>query len=430
MAANWTLKEKSNGEMVVTVEGEEWKKACDKAFRKLAQNVQVEGFRKGHVPAQILAQRIPAYQTQVQAVSDNANEWMIAGLKELGLEPVSQPVLDIRSIDADHAEIVFEFTVAPDFEIGQYKDLEYKLGDLTVTEEEYDKELGRLREQYADVVEKDSEAAMGDTVNIDYEGFKDGVAFEGGKAEGYDLELGSNSFIPGFEDQLVGIKAGEEKDLNLTFPENYHAEELKGADVVFHVKANAVKTKILPEVNDDFAKDVNFPGVETAEDLTKLIRDRLAEGKKMDAERAADEALGKALTEGTEIDIPEVMIQNEAENMTAQLEAQLRQYGMNMNQYLSMTGMSREELVNSNKEQAVASVKLRLILDKIAKIENIEVPAEDVENEFVNMSKMYNMDLEDVKKQLDADLVKADLARQKAYEFVKEHVKKAEETAE
>ena len=430
MAANWTLKEKSNGEMIVTVEGEEWKKACDKAFRKLAQTVQVEGFRKGHVPAKILAQRIPAYQAQVQAVSDNANEWMIAGLKELGLEPVSQPVLDIRGIDADHAEIVFEFTVAPDFEIGQYKDLDYKLGDLNVTEEEYDKEIGRLREQYADIVEKDSEAAMGDTVNIDYEGFKDGVAFEGGKAEGYDLELGSNSFIPGFEDQLVGIKAGEEKDLNLTFPENYHAEELKGADVVFHVKANAVKTKILPEVNDDFAKDVNFPGVETAEELTKLIRTRLAEAKRMDAERAADEALGKALNDGTEIDIPEVMIQNEAENMTAQLEQQLRQYGMNMSQYLSMTGMSREELVDSNKEQAAASVKLRLILDKIAKLENIEVPAEDVENEFVNMSKMYNMQPEDVKKQLDADLVKADLARQKAYEFVKEHVKKAEETAE
>ena len=430
MAANWTLKEKSNGEMIVTVEGEEWKKACDKAFRKLAQTVQVEGFRKGHVPAQILAQRIPAYQTQVQAVSDNANEWMIAGLKELGLEPVSQPVLDIRGIDADHAEIVFEFTVAPDFEIGQYKDLDYKLGDLEVTEEEYDKELGRLREQYADIVEKDSEAAMGDTVNIDYEGFKDGVAFEGGKAEGYDLELGSNSFIPGFEDQLVGIKAGEEKDLNLTFPENYHAEELKGAAVVFHVKANTVKTKVLPEVNDDFAKDVNFPGVETAEELTKLIRNRLAEAKRMDAERAADEALGKALTEGTEIDVPEVMIQNEAENMTAQLEQQLRQYGMNMNQYLNMTGMTREQLVDSNKEQAAASVKLRLILDKIAKIENIEIAAEDVENEFVNMSKMYNMQLEDVKKQLDADLVKADLARQKAYEFVKEHVRKAEETAE
>ncbi|MBR0214287.1 MAG: trigger factor, partial [Solobacterium sp.] len=353
-----------------------------------------------------------------------------AGLKELGLEPVSQPVLDIRGIDADHAEIVFEFTVAPDFEMGQYKDLDYKLGDLEVTEEEYDKELGRLREQYADIVEKDSEAAMGDTVNINYEGFKDGVAFEGGKAEGYDLELGSNSFIPGFEDQLVGIKAGEEKDLNLTFPENYHAEELKGAAVVFHVKANTVKTKVLPEVNDDFAKDVNFPGVETAEELTKLIRNRLAEAKRMDAERAADEALGKALTEGTEIDVPEVMIQNEAENMTAQLEQQLRQYGMNMNQYLNMTGMTREQLVDSNKEQAAASVKLRLILDKIAKIENIEIAAEDVENEFVNMSKMYNMQLEDVKKQLDADLVKADLARQKAYEFVKEHVRKAEETAE
>ncbi|MBQ7994349.1 MAG: trigger factor, partial [Solobacterium sp.] len=216
--ANWTLKEKSVGDMTVVIEGDEWKKAVTKAFNKLAKNLSVDGFRKGAAPRALAEKRISAGQRFIEAIDDHANEWMRAALAELGLTPISQPQLDIKDVNADKAELVYTFTVAPEAKLGDYKSLKYEVEDYTVADEEVDEEIGRMQKQYADNEIKEGAAEEGDTVNIDYEGLKDGVAFDGGTAAGYDLKLGSNSFIPGFEEQLIGVTAGEEKELNLTFP--------------------------------------------------------------------------------------------------------------------------------------------------------------------------------------------------------------------
>ena len=241
--SNWTLKEKSVGDLEVTVSGEEWTKAVKKAFNKIAKNVTIDGFRKGCAPVALIEKRVSEAERYYQAIDDNANTWMRNAMEENNLQPISQPKLDIKSVDAEKAELVFTFAVYPTCEVTDYKGLTFTDVSTRVLKKEIDAELDRMRENYADMETVDGEAQDGDTVNIDYEGFKDGVAFEGGKAEGYNLTLGSKSFIPGFEDQLVGAKAGEEKELNLSFPEDYPAEDLKGAAVVFKVKVNKVEEK-------------------------------------------------------------------------------------------------------------------------------------------------------------------------------------------
>lgn len=422
--SNWELKEKSTGELTVAVEGDEWKKDCEKAFNKLGAKVTIPGFRKGKAPKKIVEKAVSAQECELQAIDDNANTWLRAALKEQNLEPISQPTLDIKSVDADKAEVVFKFAVNPEVTLGDYKGLAYDLDDISVSEDELTAELNRMRETYADLETKDGAAEKGDTVNINYEGFKDGVPFEGGKAENYNLELGSNSFIPGFEDQLIGVKAGDEKELNLTFPEDYHAEDLKGAAVVFKVKVNEVKTKVLPEVDDDFAKDVNAPGVETADDLKKLIRTRLESGKKSTAKNKADDAILDAAAKNAKVEIPDVLVNEEIDGLINQLGQQIQQYGMDVKQYLSMMGKKAEDLREDYKEQAEKNVKVRLVLAKIAEAEKLEPKAEDMEKEFKAIADQYKVDLEKVKQAIDPEMLKKDLRNQLAYEFLKKNAKK------
>ncbi len=419
--SNWTLKEKSVGDLTVKIEGKEWADAVKKAFNKIAKNVSINGFRKGQAPKALIEKRVSDNERFITAVDDNANEWMRAALAAENLTPISQPQLDIKSIDANGVELVFTFAVMPEVKLGDYKGLEYNLEEVAVGDEEVDAELNRMREQYAEVQTKDGAAAEGDTVNIDYEGFKDGVAFDGGKGTNYDLVLGSHSFIPGFEEQLVGVKAGEERELNLTFPENYHAEELKGAAVVFKVKVNEVKTKVLPEVNDDFAKDVNAAGVETVADLKNMIRIRIEDGKKSQAENKADTALMDKLVENAEIDLPEVLVEEEVNNQIQQLAQQISQYGMNFNQYLSMMGKKIEDVRAEYTENATKTAKLRLILEEIAKVEGLEPTEEDLENEYNNIAAQYNMPVDQVKAYISVDMLKRDVRNEKAYAFVKEN---------
>lgn len=422
--SNWELKEKSTGELTVAVEGDEWKKDCEKAFNKLGAKVTIPGFRKGKAPKKIVEKAVSAQECELQAIDDNANTWLRAALKEQNLEPISQPTLDIKSVDADKAEVVFKFAVNPEVTLGDYKGLAYDLDDISVSEDELTAELNRMRETYADLETKDGAAEKGDTVNINYEGFKDGVTFEGGKAENYNLELGSNSFIPGFEDQLIGVKAGDEKELNLTFPEDYHAEDLKGAAVVFKVKVNEVKTKVLPEVDDDFAKDVNAPGVETADDLKKLIRTRLESGKKSTAKNKADDAILDAAAKNAKVEIPDVLVNEEIDGLINQLGQQIQQYGMDVKQYLSMMGKKAEDLREDYKEQAEKNVKVRLVLAKIAEAEKLEPKSEDMEKEFKAIADQYKVDLEKVKQAIDPEMLKKDLRNQLAYEFLKKNAKK------
>ena len=419
--SNWTLKEKSVGDLTVKIEGKEWADAVKKAFNKIAKNVSINGFRKGQAPKALIEKRVSDNERFITAVDDNANVWMRTALEAEKLVPISQPQLDIKAVDANGVELVFTFAVMPEVKLGDYKGLEYNLDEVAVSDEEVDAELNRMREQYAEVQTKDGAAAEGDTVNIDYEGFKDDVAFDGGKGTNYDLVLGSHSFIPGFEEKLVGVKAGEEKDLNLTFPENYHAKDLKGAAVVFKVKVNEVKTKVLPEVNDEFAKDVNAAGVETVADLKNMIRTRIEDGKKSQAENKADTALMDKLVENAEIDLPEVLVEEEVNNQIQQLAQQISQYGMNFNQYLSMMGKKIEDVRAEYTDNATKTAKLRLILEEIAKVEALEPTEEDFENEYNNIAAQYNMPVDQVKTYISVDMLKRDVRNEKAYAFVKEN---------
>ena len=417
--STWTLKENSTGELVAKVEGEVWTKACDKAFNKIAKTIELPGFRKGKAPRKMLEKRIPRQQVYYEAVDAVANDVLQAEVKANNLELVARPELDLGTLNDECAELIFKLTVKPEVKLGEYKGLDYNMGDTTVTDEDFDKEINRMREQYSDIVTKEGPAAMGDTVNIDYKGFKGDEPFEGGSPEGYKLVLGSGSFIPGFEEQLVGVKAGEEKELNLKFPEDYHAEDLAGADVVFKVKVNEVTEKVLPELDDDFAQDVNAPGVETVDDLKALVRKRLEDSKKQVATREADEDLFRRVSDNAEVNIPDVMIEDEIQNHVQQLQSQLQQYNMSLTGYLQMMGQTAEQFKESFREESEKSVKMRLVLEAIGKAENLELTEEEIEKEYQNLSEMYQMPVERVKELVDRDMLMTDIRSQKAYDFVK-----------
>ena len=422
--STWTLKEKSTGELEVVIEGEEWTKAVNKAFNKIAKNVSIHGFRKGCAPKALVEKQVSMGERQAAAIDENINVWLKKGLDETGVEPISQPSVDVREINNEKAVLVYTFQVMPEVTVTDYRGLKYEVEDTTVTDEEVNAEIDRMRKQYADIEEKEGAAENGDIVNINYEGFKDEVAFEGGKADNYDLTLGSGSFIPGFEDQLVGVSAGEEKDLHLTFPEDYHAADLAGAEVVFKVKVNAVKKEVLPEVDDDFAKDVSIPEVETAEQLVVKVRERLEKSRKDAAESKVDNALMEELVAHTTVDLPEALIEEEVQNQIQQLANQISQYGMSLTQYLSMMGKKPEDLKEDYRENAVTTVTVRLALEKIAEVENIVPTDADLDEEYETIAKAYGMETEKVKSLINPEMLKKDVANQKAFELVKENAEK------
>lgn len=422
--ANWTLKEKSTGDLSVVIEGETWKKAVKKAFNKLVSNITLPGFRKGQAPKAMLEKRISENERYLEAVQDNANTWLREALEETQLTPISQPKLDIKTIEADKAEVVYTFAVQPEANVKEYKGLEYPLEEVSVSEKEIKSELDRMREQYAEMEIKKGKAVKGNTVNIDYEGFKDGIPFEGGKADGYDLVLGSGSFIPGFEEQLIGTKAGEEKEIELSFPEDYHAVDLAGAPVTFKVKVNEVKVKKLPEVNDDFAQDINAPGVENVEQLNKMIEDRLLNSKKKTANETAENALMDALVANTEVQLPDVMVEEEVQNQVNQLAQQIQQYGMSLDAYLKMIGQTQETLKKGYHDNAVKTVTLRLALEAVAKAENLTASEEEIEKEYSDIASQYNMEIDRVKSMISKNMLSKDVVNKKAYDFVKDNAKK------
>ena len=425
MAAVFNLKEKSTGDLEVTISGEEWSNAVNKAFKKLANSITIPGFRKGKVPAKMLDKYVSENQRMVQAVEDNLNTWLIAGMQEAGVEPISRPDVNIKSMDATGATLVYTFQVMPEVKLGNYEGLDYKVKETTVTDEELAAEIDRMRKTYAENETVEGAAEEGDTVVIDYTGLKDGVEFEGGKAEGYSLKLGSKTFIPGFEDQLVGTKAGEDKDVNLTFPEDYFAEELKGAAVTFKVHVHEIKREVLPELNDDFAADVNIPGVENVEQLNAKVRERLEENKKNTAEREADEALVEEISKVSEVEIPEVLVQEEEQQMVNQMAGRVQQFGMNFNDYLKAMGKTVEELMKEYEENATKSVKVRLTLAEIAKKENLVPTDEQVEEEYQKIADQYQMNVAKVKEALQPEMIKSDLQNSMAFDFVKDKANKS-----
>ncbi len=412
--------ENSQVELFVEVEGDLWQKAQETSFKKAAKNLEVDGFRKGKAPEAIAKKHIRNEHVMMDAVEEIAQAALIAGVDEHKLELVTNPDLSVEAVSDTQVKLKFLCTVAPEVTLGQYKDLGIEKAEVAVTDTEVSEELEQLREQNAELEIKDGELADGDTAVFDFEGFKDDVAFDGGQAENYSLEIGSGQFIPGFEEKMLGMKAEEERDIELTFPDEYQVEELKGADVVFKVKLHEVKQRIVPELNDDFALDVDKEGVETLEDLKANIRETILERKEEEAEKERENDILTKVVDAAQTQIPQVMIDQETERLYQDMKMRIEQQGIPFDQFIAMTGQEESQLRENLKLDAEKQVKLRLVLDKISEVEEIVISDEDVTKEYEQLSEIYNMELEEVKKAIDFENVQYDLRIRKAYELVKE----------
>lgn len=419
--------EKSMVEVKATFSSEEWKKAQKTALKKIAKNAQIDGFRKGHVPENLIKAKVGKQALLSEAADEILQTSYAKIFIDNNIEPVGAPTANIDKMTTDELEITFTAPVAPEVDLKQYKDLDVKKKAVRVTAKEVDDRLAQYQNEFAELeVKNDGEVEQGDTVNIDFDGYKDGVAFDGGHGENYPLEIGSGSFIPGFEDQVVGMKVGEEKELNVTFPEDYNVKELAGQPVVFKVKVHEIKTKILPEIDDELAKDVNIDGVETLDQLKDNIKDTLRESKKQEAENDFTNAIVDALIAANPIEVPDAMIDNEIEGMLAEFKDNLARQGMNLDLYTQFTGQSEDAIKATMRDDAEKRVKFQLIIAAVAKAENIEVTEEDYDKEIKDLAEMYSRDAEEIKKIFtgNEDRLKADIANQKALDFVKENVAK------
>jgi trigger factor len=425
MSAKFEKLEGNQGVLTVEVDAETFNQGLDEAFKKVVKQVNVPGFRKGKMPRGMFEKRFGVeslYQDALDIILPDAYE---NAIKETGIEPVDRPEVDVEQIEKGQ-NLIFtaKVTVKPEVKLGEYKGLEVEKLEDTVTDEEVDAEIKQLQERNAElVVKEEGTVENGDTVVIDFEGFVDGEAFEGGKAENYSLEIGSGSFIPGFEEQLVGIATGEEKDVEVNFPEEYHAENLAGKPATFKVKVHEIKAKELPELDDEFAKDVDDE-VETLDELKAKTRTRLEETKKRDAENSLKDTLIEKASENAEIDIPEAMVNTELDRMLREFEQRLQMQGMNLDLYFQFSGQDENALREQMKEDAGKRVRVNLTLEAIAKAENIEVSEEEISAELENMATMYGVSADEIKSMLGGlDGITEDLKIRKAIDFLVENSK-------
>ena len=425
MSSTWTLKENSQGELKVKVEGEAWKDAQEKGFKKLAKNVEIKGFRKGAVPEKMARKAVSTQSILMEAMDVVAGKALADAAEEHNLWIIAQPELvSIDAISEEAVELTFNITVKPEVTLGEYKGLEVEKMSTLVTDDEVNAELTRLQQSHAElVVKEEGTVENGDTAVIDFEGFKDGVAFDGGKGENYPLEIGSGSFIPGFEEQLIGMATEETKDITVTFPENYGAAELAGAEAVFTVTVHEIKTKTLPEINDELIEDAEIEGVTTVDAYKAHVIDRITKQKEADADRLFENDLLTKVVENATLAVPAVMIEEETNSMVNEFAQRLAAQGFPMEQYLAMTGMDEAAIKEQMRPEAETKVKVRLVLDKIAEVEGISVEEADIEAEIVKVAEMYGLEVDKVKELINNDAIAYDLRLQKAVALVKENVK-------
>ena len=387
----------------LTVDNDKFESAIVKAYNKNKGKYNIPGFRKGKAPRKIIEANYGKGVFYSDAIDILFPEVYPSAIDELKIDPIDMPSIDIEEISKDNGLVILvDVEVKPTFELGEYKGVEVEKVEETVNEDVVTAKLEEMREKASRLVSVEREIVNGDTANIDFEGFDGEVAFEGGKGENYDLVIGSGSFIPGFEEQLVGKKVGEEVEVNVTFPEEYHAENLAGKPVVFKVKVNDVKVKELPELNDEFAADTTE--FNTLEELTADVR---AKSEAEAAEAAKNELRNRVIekvVENTTVEVPEAMVKNEIENQLMELNYQLQYQGFGMEQFLQMTGKTMEEFkaefTTNRREEAVKNVKTSLVIEAIAKAEGVEVSEEEVNAEVEKMATAYNMTVEQVKEAL------------------------------
>ena len=422
--------DKSRVALTIETGAEEFEAAVNKAYLKMRGKINVPGFRVGKAPRKIIEKMYGAevfYEEAVNIILPDAYE---AAVKEQKLEVVGYPQVELESCTKDG--VVFKCTVAvyPEVKLGQYKGLEAPKAEVKVAAADVNARLKEMADRNSRLVSVDRAVKKGDTADIDFEGFDNGVAFDGGKGENFDLEIGSGSFVPGFEEQLIGMKAGEEKDIDITFPENY-TPELAGKPVVFHVKINEVKVKEVPAIDDEFAKDVSE--FDTLKDLKADIKKKMTAERTEAAQRAFEDVLMAKVAEGVEAEIPQEMVELQAEKMMEQFKQQLASQGIPFDQYLKMTGTTEADFRQQAQGPAAEQVKMDLAVEAIIKAEGLEATDEDVESEMKSVAEKYGMDLETVKKYLRPEDVKEQVIREKAVKIVADSAKAvapAEEKAE
>lgn len=405
-------------ELKISIDAETFGTAVNKVFRRQSKNITVPGFRRGKAPRAIIEKMYGKGVFYEDAINDLIPEAYTEALKESGIDAVSQPEFDVESVDENGVVLVAKVYVKPEVKIEGYKGIEVKKTVEKVTEADVKAEIDRVRERNSRMTEVTDRAAQnGDTVNIDYEGFVGNTAFDGGKAEGSDLILGSGQFIPGFEDQIVGHNIGDEFDVNVKFPEEYHAEELAGKDATFKVKLNAIKLKELPELDDEFARDVS--DFDTLAEYEADVKAKLTKNKEQAADAAVEDQLIDALIEKLEADIPEAMFVNETENFVRDYDTRLRMQGLDLSTYFKYTGLDLDTLRTQMRPQAEKQVKTRLALEKIAELENIAATEDEIEAEYNRLAEAYNMEADKIKASIEADALADDIKVKKAVDLVK-----------
>jgi len=395
-----TKLEHCHTEVLVNVDKDLWKKAQDKAFKNLAKNITIDGFRKGHAPLNMVKSRINQAQVYNDAINDVLNPVYQDVLTEEKIVPMARPSFEVTKVSDDELEMKVIIVTAPEVELGKYNG--YKIGKETasVNDDEVKASILELRKQNATIAPKEGQAENGDIVVIDFEGSVDGVPFEGGKAENHELELGSHSFIEGFEDQLIGSSAGIEVDVKVKFPDNYGPEEIAGKNAVFHVKVNEVKQKILPELDDEFVKELNIPNVENVAQLEESRKDQLLKQKENANKRQYLDKLFEEIRKESKFDIADEILEDEIANRKKDLEQRLAQSGIDIEQYLVLTRMSEEDLNKQLKEEGRKGLESWLILTEVGKKENINITEEEVEFELAKMAEQYKMTLDQIKQAL------------------------------
>ncbi len=425
--------EKNMAKLTIEVPAEELEKAIQAAYMKQKGKISLPGFRKGKVPRPMIEKMYGVEIFYEDAANELISQEYPKAAEESGLDIVSRPEVDVTQIEKGKPFIfTAEVAVRPEVTLGEYKGVQVTKVDTAVTEEEVDAEINRERESNARIITvEDRPVANGDTAVIDYEGFIDGTAFDGGKGENHSLVIGSHSFIDTFEEQLIGKNSGDEVEVHVTFPEEYQAEELAGKAAVFQVKINEIKGKELPELDDDFAQDVSE--FDTLAEYRDSVKTRLTQNKENSAKRQKEEEAIAKIVENAEMEIPDAMVDTQVNHMINEFAGRIAQQGLSIEQYMQFTGATIEKLQEQMRPDAVKRIQASLVLEQIVKAEAIEVSGEDVEAEIARMAEMYGMEAENLKKSMgdwESDSIKKDLAVQKAVDLILEHVEEVEAPAQ
>ena len=414
-------KEKSTVELVIEVGAEEFEAAVQKVYLKQRGKIAIPGFRKGHAPRKIIEAMYGTGVFYEDAINDVYPGAYAQAVEQEKLDAVAWPSVEVVSVGKEGLTFKAVVTVRPEVKLGQYKDLTAEKPAVTVTDEDIEGELKPYINRATRMVTVDRPAENGDTVVIDFEGFMDGKPFDGGKGENHSLELGSNSFIPGFEDQLVGVKAGDEKDVNVSFPEDYHAQELAGKPALFKVKVHEVKEKQLPALDDEFAKDVSE--FDTLDAFKKDLADKLTKRREEQAERTFQAAVMEQVMNNMEVDIPDAMVEFEADNMVNDMAQRIQSQGIPFDQYLSMMGMNMNMMHEQAKAAAMERVRRDLALGAVVDAEQIAISDEEVEEEYKRLAEEYHMELDKVKQAVEAENVRKELSVKKAEQLIYDSAK-------